>query len=403
MLFIPDKILPHLLSERCPIVNLLRYCIRGIQKAGMPRFLSIVGIKIYRKIFTKYFDRTILRASRQSFASTTFDPVLSGGNETGARFKSMVPEAFASLLAKAQSIRTHRFEFLGRTNQHGREINWHLDPASMNEWQRKIYDENDLQYEGSPVDPKHVWELNRHQYFITLGQAYCVSGDRMYLDELTSQWLHWIEQNPYRSGINWASPLEIGVRLISWTLAFQFVEDHLSQKDRTAIAKSVWEQLSFLSTHLSTDKIVRTNHLIGEAAGLFIAASSFSFHDSEKWMRRGHEILEQEILTQTFEDGVSKEESSSYHRFDVDFFLISCIKAKRSSLAFSARFTERLQKMLRYLLILQSPGFTLPAYGDCDNGRGFILAPSLNFWDTRGLIAAGGIILQNEEMSAASS
>jgi len=350
----------------------------------------------------KYRKHSIEYASRKPFSSAAFNPVLPVGNEAGPQFKAFFPDAFTSLIAKAQSIRTHRFDFLGRTIQHGREINWHLDPASMKEWQKKSYDEIALQYEGSPADAKHVWELNRHQYFVTLGQAYCISGDRTYLDELVAQWLSWIKDNPYGIGINWASPLEIGVRLISWTLAFQFIEGHLSQQDREAIAKSVWQQLSYLASHLSSDKIVRTNHLIGEAAGLYITACSFSFHESGKWTNRGKEILSREILSQTFEDGVSKEESSSYHRFDIDFFLLSFIKSKESSHLFTFRYAERLQKMIRYLLILQSPDSSLPVYGDCDNGRGFLLAPSLNFWDSRGLIAAGGIILQNKDLANAS-
>ncbi len=342
------------------------------------------------------------RASMQSFSSFSFNPVLPLESETGTRFKTLFPEGFSSLLAKAQSIRSHRFEFLGHTIQFGQKINWHLDPASSKEWQKRIYNENALQYEGSPVDVKLVWEMNRHQYFVALGQAFYVSGDRVYLDELVAQWLHWIDENPYRSGINWASPLEIGIRLISWTLTFQFIQDQLSEKVRTAILKSTWEQMSFLSSHLSLDKIVRTNHLIGETAGLFVAASSFLFNESKRWKKRGQKILEREILTQVFDDGVSREQSASYHRFDVDFFLLSCLCARKSASPFSVPFVEKLQKMMRYLFILQSPGFGIPAYGDSDDGRGFTLAPSVNFWDVRGLIAAGGAVFQSEEIPIAS-
>ncbi|MGA7160624.1 MAG: heparinase II/III family protein [Bacteroidota bacterium] len=353
-------------------------------------------------MFAKYNDGRMQRASVHPFSSTAFNPALPLDSRTPTRFKTLFPEAFSSLLSNAQALRSHRFEFLGHAFQYGPRINWHLDTASTKEWQKKIYTENALQDEGSPPDPKLVWELNRHQYFVTLAQAFYVSGDRAYLDELVAQWLHWIEENPYRTGINWASPLEVGIRLISWTLAFQFIEHHCSQKDRTAIAKSVWEQTFFVSSHLSLDKIVRTNHLIGEAAGLYIAASSFLFHESAKWMKTAQDILEKEIDTQVFEDGVAKEQSSSYHRFDVDFFLLCYLDARKSASPFSSRFGRRLQKMIRYLLLLQSPGSDLPAYGDFDNGRGFTLAPSLNFWDARGLIAVAGAVFQNQEMSSAS-
>ena len=325
------------------------------------------------------------RASMQSFSSFSFNPVLPLESETGTRFKTLFPEGFSSLLAKAQSIRSHRFEFLGHTIQFGQKINWHLDPASSKEWQKRIYNENALQYEGSPVDVKLVWEMNRHQYFVALGQAFYVSGDRVYLDELVAQWLHWIDENPYRSGINWASPLEIGIRLISWTLTFQFIQDQLSEKVRTAILKSTWEQMSFLSSHLSLDKIVRTNHLIGETAGLFVAASSFLFNESKRWKKRGQKILEREILTQVFDDGVSREQSASYHRFDVDFFLLSCLCARKSASPFSVPFVEKLQKMMRYLFILQSPGFGIPAYRRLRRRPGFHVSPFCKFLGCAGI------------------
>ena len=233
---------------------------------------------------------------------------------------------------------------------------------------------------------------------MTLAQTFAVTGDRVYLDELLSQWSGWIEVNPYRSGINWASPLEVAVRLISWTLAFQFIDAHISQEIRSTIIRSIRQQASFLSSHLSIDKIVRTNHLIGEAAGLYIIASSFSFRESHRWKKTAQLIVEEEINDQTFEDGVSREQSSSYHRFDIDFFLLAFLAARKSATPFSSLFGMRLQKMIHYLDALQTPDSALPRYGDCDNGRGFVLAPALSFWDPRGLIAAAGCILQDDEL-----
>ena len=118
--------------------------------------------------------------------------------------------------------------------------------------------------------------------------------------------------------------------------------------------------------------------------------------------KKGKKILEREILTQVFDDGVSREQSASYHRFDVDFFLLSCLCARKSASPFSVPFVEKLQKMMRYLFILQSPGFGIPAYGDSDDGRGFTLPLPVNFWDVRGLIAAGGAVFQSEEIPIAS-
>ncbi|HTR81363.1 MAG TPA: alginate lyase family protein [Bacteroidota bacterium] len=373
-------------------MNIFRFSILALRKAGPLRFISIAATKIYRWIVRDRDLRTIRDAKTAAILSNGFFGILPLDRTTHVRFKKKFPPAAKSLLARAQKIRTHKFDLLGCSLKFGKTIYWHNDPATGKEWLRKNYSEIALHYDGSPVDAKPVWELNRHQHFVTLAQAWFISKNRTYFDELMSEWLDWIDENPCGVGINWASPLEIGVRLISWTLAFQFIEDQFSLQQKEQIAKSVWQQCAFLSSHLSTDKIIRTNHLIGECSGLLIAATSFAFPESERWGNRAQKILEEEILSQVYKDGFGKEQSSSYHRFVVDFFLLAYLRMWKTAFPFSDTFVSRLKKMIECLEILRTPDDGLPPFGDCDNGRGFMLAPSLDFWDASGLIAvAAGI------------
>ena len=84
--FFPD------LLEHCTVVNIVRYCILAIQKAGLRRFVWIAAPKLYRMIFGKYNDLAMRRASMQSFSSFSFNPVLPLESETGTRFKTLFPE-----------------------------------------------------------------------------------------------------------------------------------------------------------------------------------------------------------------------------------------------------------------------------------------------------------------------
>lgn len=378
-------------------MNFLRFCIRAIRKAGLRRFLAIVAAKSYRSLLEKSLDARARTAQVSEMIG--FTGVLPLEASTATRFKRVFPTGFLSLLGSAQRIRRHEFGFLGLAYRFDKKINWHLDPATKGEWRKEVYREISLHYNGSPSDVKPVWELNRHQYFVILAQAFYLSGDRAYLDELIAQWLDWIDENPYRIGINWASPLEIGIRLISWTLAFQFIEAYVSKKDRTTIIRSLWQQSSFLSSHLSLDKIVRTNHLIGEAAGLFIVASSFTFKESEKWVTKAHGILEEEIRTQVFTDGVVKEQSSSYQLFDVDFFLLAYVTAAHSHRSFSVEYAERLLQSIRCLHFLQTPDHRLPLFGDGDNGRGFRLRESDYSENASGVIGIGAEVFRDKTLS----
>jgi len=73
-----------------------------------------------------------------------------------------------------------KFDLLGfKDLSFGSPIDWHLEPLSgkrapLIHWSRLDYLNADL-----AGDKKIVWELNRHQYFSTLGQAYCLSGDEV--------------------------------------------------------------------------------------------------------------------------------------------------------------------------------------------------------------------------------
>src|SRR5206468_5251686 len=72
-------------------------------------------------------------------------------------------------------------------------------------------------------DIKYLWEINRHLHLVTLGQAYAVSGERRHFDVLRRHLQSWFAACPHRMGPNWSSALELGVRLINWSIAWQLV------------------------------------------------------------------------------------------------------------------------------------------------------------------------------------
>ena len=331
------------------------------------------------------FVGKLRRLPRES--GVQFRGLLSLERSAPERYRREFPSSFASLIRLAQDIRQHNFTLLGRTLRFDGPIAWHRDVASGKEWKRRVYSEIALHYEGSPDDPKNVWELNRHQHFVTLAQAAYLSGDRVFFDELVAQWLDWIEENPCGVGINWASPLEAGIRLISWTLAYQLSEPLFSPAQKEEILHSVHQHTAFLAGRLSTDKVVRTNHLIGECAGLFIASTCFRFSRSESWQKQARTLLEGEIIAQVNSDGGIREQSASYHRFEVELLLAAFLAARSASLPFSSRSADRLQGMIRWLEFARTPDGGLPQFGDCDNGRGFLVAPMLDFWNADGLPA----------------
>ncbi|HYY42305.1 MAG TPA: heparinase II/III family protein, partial [Pyrinomonadaceae bacterium] len=107
------------------------------------------------------------------------------------------PRAQADLLARAQRITEGTFDLLGlRDLRFGEPIDWHLEPVSgkrapLVHWRRINY--LDASVAG---DKKLIWELNRHQYFSTLGRAYWYTRDELYAATFAAHLAAWMDENP---------------------------------------------------------------------------------------------------------------------------------------------------------------------------------------------------------------
>src|SRR5689334_3197712 len=101
--------------------------------------------------------------------------------ETVAEFRRRWPQRVAEITERAERIAQGRFNLLGfRDLEFGDPVDWHLEPVSgkrapLRHWSR--IEELDATETG---DKKIVWELNRHQHFLTLGRAYWCTCDERY-------------------------------------------------------------------------------------------------------------------------------------------------------------------------------------------------------------------------------
>jgi len=166
-----------------------------------------------------------------------FFPAFDDKDLTVADFRRRWPEP--KIIKAADQLAQGTFSLLGlRDLKLGDQIDWHLEPLSgkrtpLVHWSQLNY--LDAQVAG---DKKVTWELNRHQYFLTLGRAYWLTGDERYARVFVSHITSWMDQNPPKLGINWASSLEIAFRSISWLWALQFFRQSPSISD-DVVARTV--------------------------------------------------------------------------------------------------------------------------------------------------------------------
>ncbi len=118
------------------------------------------------------------------------------------------------------------------------------------------------------------------------------------------------------------------------------------------------------------------NHIVAEMAGLLTAARAFPmFRESEGWAAFAAARLEDEIEWQTFPDGLNRELAGEYHVFVTELFLLAAIEAEVAGPPLSARYWERLRRMLDALAGTVDASGRAARQGDGDEGRGLLLGP----------------------------
>ena len=303
------------------------------------------------------------------------------------------PDAEKHTIEVADRIVSGQFDLLGNTGlSFGSPINWRLEPLSGRVSPLKHWTEIDYLDSSTTGDKKIVWELNRHQYFVTLGQAYWLTRDEKYAECFVKHLESWMEENPPKLGINWTSSLEIAFRSIAWLWAFHFFKRSSALTPATFqhALKFLYLNARHLETYLSTYFSPNT-HLTGEALGLFYLGTLLpEFREADRWRKTGKRILVEQLRKQVRPDGVYFEQASYYHRYTTDFYIHLLILSRLNNQPLEAVVEEKLKLLLDHLMYIMRPDGTTPLFGDDDGGRLIILnqRPANDFRDTLSIGAA---------------
>src|SRR4051794_25915737 len=298
-----------------------------------------------------------------------------GGNVQ--RFPAL-PDAQASVDALAGSayaewvetlagkIVDHHFPILGLEFQAGQDIQWRRDyvhqKQSGTEYFRRIpYLDFD-----AVGDHKFIWELNRHQHLILLAQAYRFTRREEFLDEILKQLESWIAQNAFQCGINWTSALEVAFRTLSWIWVYHLVGSEMSSSVQQVLFTGLYRHGLHLSENLSVYFSPNT-HLLGEAVALHALATLFpDFPGARRWREKGSRIVLEQLEFQVHRDGSHFEQSTYYHVYALDFFVLFYLLSGRPSSMVPA-----LLRMAEYVFWLLGPSREISFFGDDDGGRLF--------------------------------
>ena len=256
--------------------------------------------------------------------------------------------------------------------------------------------EIDWSYQPGP-DPEFIFQMNRHQYWICLGQAYAMTGDEAYAECFASQLVHWIKKNPLTEetkGTTWRT-IEAGIRGINWLRAMGYFVDS------PAVTDEVFEQfLSCMREHgvylaaCERPFSTKSNWGVLENNGLFAIAhllqETGDCPEAGAWIKLAKNRLIRQNWVQILDDGVQWEMSPMYHNEVLKCFLEALQTAAFYDDEFPQEFQDKVKSMVFADRIWQKPDKSQPSGGDSDVTDLRDLLTAGAFWFEDPVLKSGG-------------
>jgi Heparinase II/III-like protein/Heparinase II/III N-terminus len=329
-----------------------------------------------------------------------------GPQKTGAPIKAVLPAGTAekvperakkALLAEAEAILAGRISLLGIERTDLGNPDWFKDPITGRRAPDTAYAFRiDHRNESVTGNVKQVWELSRLHHLTLLSAAWYVTGEERYAEAVDRQLRSWWSANPFLSGVNWTSGIELGIRLISFVWIRRLLDgwhgaEELFEENEVAVAQVRWHQ-EYLATFESRGSSAN-NHVIAELVGQLVASCAFRwFPESERWRRYSKQKLERQIGLNTFRSGLNREQASEYHEFVTDLVLVACAEADAFGEPIHPKTIELIARMLDAEAAVLDCTKHPPRQGDGDDGRALVLdAPGTPRPD--GLLSMGAALV----------
>jgi hypothetical protein len=305
-----------------------------------------------------------------------------------------VPDnARAAIIADADRLLKGEWEMLGVVRTDMVHPDWFYDPVTG---RRSAPDKYAFRInqrsEEQTGNIKQVWEINRLQHLTLLAAAWFLSQEDGYAQRVADQLQSWWRENPFMSGVNWTSGIEIGIRLINLVWIRRLLDGWpgaagLFERNDLALRQIRWHQ-QYLAAFESRGSSAN-NHVVAEAAGQLAASCAFPwFPESGRWRRSSARLLQRELAHNTFPSGINRELASDYHGFVAELGIFAAIEADVAGMPVGTATWQLLCAMSDSMAALVDERGQPPRQGDSDEGRVVLLdAPEHNRWPM--LIALG--------------
>lgn len=299
--------------------------------------------------------------------------------ELSAYVQKYCPEETELVQRTANEVVEHTFVFqfpwdMERTNvpvTFKEGIEWHHMPDHDVEW---------------------TYMLNRHRYWIALGQAYVMTQNEQYAQTWCSQLENWIDSNPVpmvptRSNPAWRS-IEAGIRCENWIKSFQYMKHspHFTTELLVKMLVSLHEHAEYIVCDFNDWKRI-SNWGVIENHGLYMM-SLFApeMKQASHWHNWSTERLIETTRLQVTTEGTHWEQSPMYHNEVLHCYVSMMTLSLRNGIQVDAVIADTVHRMMKANMYWAKPNHHQPMQGDSDDN------------DIRDILTTGAILLQDSTL-----
>ncbi|WP_203457176.1 alginate lyase family protein [Paenibacillus tepidiphilus] len=220
-------------------------------------------------------------------------------------------------------------------------------------------------------DVEWAYMLNRHRYWVALGQMYVLTGEERYAEGLCGQLEDWIGRNPLPAGpgevLTWRS-IEAGLRGTNWTKALSYVLHSPSFTPGLLVKclHALYVHAEYLAAPYSGWKNI-SNWGVLECCGLLhIARFLPELRLSEHWSDLALERMRTTASLQILPDGLHWEQSPTYHHEVLSSYLEMIHLAHSGGISLEPAVLNTVQAAAHASLGIAQPDGGQPMTGDSD-------------------------------------
>jgi uncharacterized heparinase superfamily protein len=245
---------------------------------------------------------------------------------------------------------------------------------------RKIFDSAHIVW--ASTDMPKLWRYNLH-YFDYLQHPQRSVEHKAHLIS------HWIEHNPQGTVDAW-EPYTVSLRIVNWVKYFLLLfeaspksstgdeireNEELHAEVKPEWFKSLYTQALWLERNIEYH--ILANHYLKNGIALFFAGAYFQGVDADRWLKKGVQILREELDEQFLDDGGHFERSPMYHSICVMDYLDMLNLARHSKGILSSEdqrtFAQRMTRSLDFLSDMCLPDKKIALFND--SAFGIALSP----------------------------